>query len=226
MRWSCLPIRPGPKLRDSSLHPGVHNARVDACGDYVVGRSFEGEDAGELVEGSLGGAVGGHTGQRVPRGGARDVHDTSPVLGGHLRQRLSSQQKVPVTLTSKTRRHCAASMAATGSGTPGVPALLTRMVMGPSSARALSKPEATESSSETSTTSGGRSAQGFDLCRNGDDLLLGARGEATAAPRLARSLAVAAPIPRPPPVIGAAARVYPLVHATIIPGAEIRRIVR
>src|SRR5215210_3962629 len=39
-----------------------------------------------------------------------------------------AQRKAPVTLTSKARLHPSGGVAATGSGTPGVPALFMRMV--------------------------------------------------------------------------------------------------
>ena len=65
-----------------------------------------------------------------------------------------AQRKAPVTLTSKARRHPSGRVAATGSGTPGVPALFIRMVMLPSSPRTLSKQAETEPSSATSRLTG------------------------------------------------------------------------
>src|SRR5215212_2352982 len=65
-----------------------------------------------------------------------------------------AQRKAPVTLTSKTLRHASGRVAATGRGTPGVPALFMRMVTLPSSARTLPKQAFTEASSATSRFTG------------------------------------------------------------------------
>ena len=75
------------------LHPRVDHAGVDAGDGDVVGLPFEGEDAGELVEGGLGGAVGGHAGHRVAGGGAGDVDDAAPATRNHVRQRLPDAEK-------------------------------------------------------------------------------------------------------------------------------------
>src|SRR5215211_7792225 len=61
------------------LHLGVYNTWIDARYDDTVRAAFEGQNAGELVEGRLRGAVGGHPRDRVPGGGAGDVHYASPV---------------------------------------------------------------------------------------------------------------------------------------------------
>ena len=61
------------------LHPGIYNTRIDARYGDAVRTSFESQNAGELVEGCLRGAVGGHPCDRVPGGGAGDVHYASPV---------------------------------------------------------------------------------------------------------------------------------------------------
>src|SRR5215217_6033699 len=61
------------------LHPGVYNSRVDARYGDAVRTAFEGQNAGELVEGRFRSSVGGHPRDRVPGGGAGDVHYASPV---------------------------------------------------------------------------------------------------------------------------------------------------
>src|SRR5215217_3506358 len=75
------------------LHPGVYNTRIDARYGNAVRPTFEGQNAGELVEGRLRGTVGGHPCDRVPGGGAGDVHYASPVRGGHARKRLSGAEE-------------------------------------------------------------------------------------------------------------------------------------
>src|SRR5918998_4207618 len=132
-----------------------------------------------------------------------------------------AQRKAPVTFTSKTRRHASGSVAATGSGTPGVAALLIRIVTGPSSERTLSKPEATEVSSATSMTSGRAVPPPSEISAATEATSSSVRAaRARAAACLARSLAVAAPMPRPPPVTRAtrsACTVSSTLH--MIPGA-------
>src|SRR5215204_6907806 len=77
------------------LHPGIYNTRIDTSYNDAVRPTFEGQNAGELVEGRLGGTVGGHPRDRVPGCGAGDVHYASPVRGGHAWQRLSGAEEGP-----------------------------------------------------------------------------------------------------------------------------------
>src|SRR5919112_817769 len=77
------------------LHPGVHDARIDAHYGDAVRTAFQGQNAGELVEGRLRGAVGGHPCDRVPGGGAGDVHYASPVRRDHAGERFPGAQKGP-----------------------------------------------------------------------------------------------------------------------------------
>src|SRR5918997_6248907 len=133
-----------------------------------------------------------------------------------------AQRNAPVTFTSKTWRHESGSMAATGSGTPGVPALLTRIVTAPSSEPTLSKPEATEASSVTSMTRGRAVPPRFEISAATEATSFSVRAaRATAAPCRARSFAVAAPMPRPPPVTRATRPACTLSSMPpMIPGAE------
>src|SRR5918993_4928847 len=77
------------------LHSGVHDARIDARYGDAVRPTFQGQNAGELVEGRFRGAVGGHPRDRMPGGGARDVHDSSPVRRDHAWERLSGAEEGP-----------------------------------------------------------------------------------------------------------------------------------
>jgi hypothetical protein len=77
------------------LHPGVYDAGVDAHHGDPVRFSFEGEDAGELVQGGFGGGVGGHPCDGVSGGGAGDVDYAAPVRRGHAGQRLPGAQEGP-----------------------------------------------------------------------------------------------------------------------------------
>src|SRR5829696_4076536 len=61
------------------LHSGVYNTWIDARYGDAIRSAFKGQNAGELVEGRLRGAVGGHPCDRVSGGGAGDVHYASPV---------------------------------------------------------------------------------------------------------------------------------------------------
>ena len=82
-----------PEAPGLFLHAGVDHTGVHADGRYVVRFALGGEDAGELVQGRLRGAVGCHSSHGMPGGGAGDVDDASPVTGDHLRQRLSGAEK-------------------------------------------------------------------------------------------------------------------------------------
>src|SRR5687768_12621813 len=61
------------------LHPRIYHTRIDGRDGDGVRTAFESQNAGELVDGRLRGAVGGHPCDRVPGGGAGDVHYASPV---------------------------------------------------------------------------------------------------------------------------------------------------
>src|SRR5215211_5801039 len=109
-----------------------------------------------------------------------------------------AQRKAPVTFTSKVRRHPSGRVAATGRGTPGVPALFMRMVTSPSSARIFSKQDETETSSATSNLTGRAALPREEISRATETISSSVRAaRAMAAPSRARRRAVAAPIPRP-----------------------------
>ena len=83
-----------------------------------------------------------------------------------------------MTLTSKARRQLSGFVAATGSGTPGVPALFTRMVTSPSSAaHRLEAGRDRVLVGHVHPHGDGGAAEGGDLSCHGDDLLLRAGGE-------------------------------------------------
>src|ERR671920_1489373 len=77
------------------LHLGVNNTWIDARYDDTVRAAFEGQNAGELVEGRFRGSVGGHPRDRVSGGGAGDVHYASPVRRSHAGQRLPGAEEGP-----------------------------------------------------------------------------------------------------------------------------------
>src|SRR5580698_9362896 len=118
----------------------------------------------------------------------------------------------PTTLTSNTRCHSSSGLSATVPIEP-MPALFTRMSTPPRRPAAVSTASRTDASSVTSAATPVNSSPGLRS------------STATCAPRLARSRAVASPIPEPPPVtiavspLSSAMSYLPLVYRPSRPPA-------
>ena len=137
-------------------HLGRHQAGVDAVDAHAVAElaGLHGGDAGQPVDGRLGGRVAGDRRERDGRRDRGDVDHRAAVAGrtarAHGAERVLDAERRAEMLTSSIRRRSAGSRSTT-SAVISMPALLIRMSKPPSSATVAGPRPPSSSSSVTSS---------------------------------------------------------------------------